>query len=64
MADPKYQPDVDGLAAELRRAHGVKAMDVAYDTARQHMRDAAWKHCAMWLQVVNHLNAATSAYPR
>lgn len=57
MADPRYQPDVIGLAAELRRKHGSEALDVAIDAARQHMRAAAWKHCTMWLQVVNRLDA-------
>lgn len=58
MADPGYQPDVSGLAAELRRVHGSGALDVAVDTARTHLRAAAWKHCTMWLQVVNRLNDA------
>lgn len=64
MADPRYQPDVPGLAAELRREHGLRALDVALDTARRHMRDASWKHCTMWLQVVNHLNAAPGIHAR
>lgn len=61
MADPRYQPDVSGLADALRREHGLKAMDVALATARQHMQDAAWKHCSMWLQVVNRLNTVQGA---
>ncbi len=58
MTDPRYQPDVNGLAAELERQHGRRAVDVALDKARTHMHAAAWKHCTMWLQVVNRLNAA------
>ncbi len=61
MADPRYQPDVNGLAAALQREHGLKALDVALATTRQHMQDAAWKHCTMWLQVVNRLNTAHGA---
>jgi hypothetical protein len=57
MADPRYQPDVSGLAAELERQHGREAVDVALEKARSHMQAAAWKHCTMWLQVVNRLNA-------
>lgn len=57
MPDPHYQPDVVGLAAELQRRHGVQALDVALDEARHHLNAAAWKHCTMWLQVVNRLNA-------
>jgi hypothetical protein len=60
MADPRYQPDVNGLAAELERQHGRGAVDVALDKARTHMQAAAWKHCTMWLQVVNRLNAAAA----
>ena len=58
MAEPIYQPDVAGLADELRLRHGRQAFDVAFETARKHMREASWKHCAMWLQVVNRLYAA------
>jgi hypothetical protein len=58
VAEPKFQPDVYGLADALTREYGLKALDVAVDTARQHMQSAAWKHCTMWLQVVNHLNVA------
>jgi hypothetical protein len=58
MADPGYQPDVKGLAADLQREHGLRAVDVALDRARTYMHQAAWKHCTMWLQVVNRLNAA------
>ena len=54
VADPKFQPDVYGLADTLTRQHGLRAL--ALDTARQHMHSAAWKQCTMWLQVVNHLN--------
>lgn len=61
MADPGYQPDVSGLAAALQHEHGLKALDVAVETARRHMQDAAWKHCTMWLQVVNRLNATDRA---
>ncbi|MGE4062031.1 MAG: hypothetical protein AB7E79_01575 [Rhodospirillaceae bacterium] len=57
MADPRYQPDVSELAEELRRKHGSDALEVAFATARRHMQAAAWKHCTMWLQVVNRLNA-------
>ncbi|MGE3334328.1 MAG: hypothetical protein AB7I36_11855 [Rhodospirillaceae bacterium] len=62
MADPRYQPDVSGLADALRREHGLQAIDVALENARQHMQDAAWKHCTMWLQVVNRLNTAQGAH--
>ncbi len=55
MADPLYRADVDALADELRRAHGSRALDVAVLTAKQHLAAAAWKHCALWLQVVNRL---------
>jgi hypothetical protein len=55
MWEPRYQPDVNGLAEELKRAHGVRAVDIAVQTAKEHLRISAWKHCAMWLQVVNHL---------
>ncbi|MCA0199597.1 MAG: hypothetical protein LCH56_02005 [Proteobacteria bacterium] len=64
MADPRYQPDVSGLAAALQREHGLQALDVALDTARRHMQDASWKQCTMWLQVVNHLNTAPRAHAR
>ena len=57
MTEPGYQPDVTGIVAELRRKHGVEAFDVALDTVRRHMQAAAWKHCTMWLQVVNRLSA-------
>lgn len=58
MPEPRYQTDVEGLAHELQRTHGHDALDVALDTARQHLRDTAWKHYSLWLQVVNRLNAA------
>lgn len=61
MPDPRYQPDVSGLAADLQRKHGLQALDVALDTARRHMQAAAWKHCTMWLQVVNRLNVSQRA---
>ena len=57
MADPLYRADVDALADELRRAHGAGALDVAIQTAKQHLASAAWKNCALWLQVVNRLSA-------
>jgi len=56
MADPGYQPDVTSLAEALRREHGLHALDVAVDTVKQHMQASAWKHCTLWLQVVNRLN--------
>lgn len=55
MADPMYRSDIEGLAEELRRMHGSQAFDVAVLTAKQHLQSAAWKHCALWLQVVNRL---------
>lgn len=58
MADPQYRTDVTALADELRRTHGPSALDFAVQNARQYLRSAAWKHCAMWLQVVNRLTAA------
>jgi hypothetical protein len=57
MADPLYRADVGALADELRRAHGNGALDVAVQTAKKHLAAAAWKHCALWLQVVNRLSA-------
>lgn len=57
MSDPSYQPDVEGMAEELTQRHGMQALDVAVDTVKQHMQASKWKHCAMWLQVVNRLNA-------
>lgn len=61
MADPRYQSDVSGLAAALQREHGLRALDVALETTRRHIQDAAWKHCTLWLQIVNHLNTAQGA---
>jgi hypothetical protein len=61
MADPQYRTDVSALVEEVRRTHGASALDFAAQTARQHLRSAAWKHCAMWLQVVNRLTAAEGA---
>lgn len=58
MADPQYRADIGALAEELRRTHGTLALDFAAQTAKHHLRSAAWKHCAMWLQVVNRLTAA------
>ncbi len=55
MADPLYRSDIDALADEMRRTHGQEAFDVAVQTAKKHLRSAAWKHCALWLQVVNRL---------
>ncbi len=63
MADPLYRFDVDALADELRRAHGTGALDVAVQTAKQHLASAAWKNCAIWLQVVNRLNASLISGP-
>lgn len=56
--EPEYQTDVSILAEELRRTHGVNALDVAVSTAKQYMASSAWKNFAMWLQVVNRLNSA------
>ena len=61
MADPQYRADITALADEVRRAHGPSALDFAAQTAKQHLRSAAWKSCAMWLQVVNRLSAETPA---
>ena len=61
MADPLYRADVDALADELRRAHGTGALDVAILTAKQHLASAAWKNCALWLQVVNRLSSPLGA---
>jgi len=63
MADPQYRTDVTALAEELRQKHGASALDVAVQTARQHLRSAAWKNCALWLQVVNRLTAAENPTP-
>lgn len=64
MADPTYCTDVDALANELRRVHGASAFEVAVSTAKDHLRAAAWKHCALWLQVVNRLGAPPVAANR
>ena len=56
MADPMYRSDIDALANEMRAAHGAQAFDVAVQTAKRHLSAAAWKHCALWLQVVNRLS--------
>jgi len=61
--EPHYQTNVDALADELRTAHGGDAMDVAVQTARAHFKTAAWKHFAVWLQVVNRLNRSTLTHP-
>lgn len=61
MADPLYRADVDALADELRRTHGAGALDAAIQTAKQHLNSAAWKNCALWLQVVNRLNPNSCA---
>ena len=60
MAEPQYCPDINALAEELRRTHGASALDVAVQTAKSHLSSAAWKNCAMWLQVVNRLTRETS----
>lgn len=60
MADPGYQSDVASLAEELKRAHGLDALDVALDTAREHLHATAWKHYSLWLQVVNRLNSVAT----
>ena len=57
MADPLYRADVDALADELRRAHGAGALGGANETQKRHQATAAWKYCALWLQVVNRLSA-------
>jgi len=55
MADPYYRSDINGIVDHLRRAHGDGAFDVAVNTVKQHLESAAWKQCALWLQVVNRL---------
>jgi hypothetical protein len=55
--EPRYRADIAALAEDLRRKHGAQAYDVAVKTAREYLGNAAWKNCAMWLQVVNRLNA-------
>ena len=56
MVDPLYRSDIDALVDEMRRTHGPQAFEIAVQTAKGHLRSAAWKHCALWLQVVNRLN--------
>jgi len=63
VSDPHYQTNVDALAEDLRHAYGTDAMDVAVQTARDHFQTAAWKHFAVWLQVVNRLNRTTLTQP-
>ncbi len=58
MPDPNYQPDVKTLAEELSQTYGPGAFEVAVEAVRTHMQASAWKHCALWLQVVNRLNGA------
>ena len=58
MADPLYRTDVNSLVDELRRTHGPGAFEVAVQNVKQHLGAAAFKHCALWLQVVNQLSAA------
>ena len=60
---PVYRADIVSLADELRRTHGAAALDIAVATAKQHLSTAAWKSCAMWLQVVNRLNQPAFAGP-
>ena len=62
MSEPQYQADVNGLASELRRAHGTAALEFAVRTAKEHIERSAWKDCAMWLQVVNRLNGGHPAH--
>lgn len=56
MSDPLYRTDVNALAEELRRTQGPSAYEFAVSTAKEHLQAAAWKHCALWLQVVNRLD--------
>ncbi len=58
MTEPQYRADIDTLADDLRRTHGTHALEFAVQTVKQHVQSSAWKNCAMWLQVVNRLNAA------
>ena len=60
---PPYRADIDSMAAELQRAHGADALEIAVQTAKQHLSSAAWKSCAMWLQVVNRLSQPAFAGP-
>ena len=64
MAEPIYRTDIDALANELRCRHGAGAFDVAVTTVKEHLDAAAWKHCALWLQVVNRLNPPAAAIGR
>lgn len=63
MAEPLYRSDVDAIADGLRQTHGSHAFDFAVQTAKQHLQAAAWKHGALWLQVVNRLTQANVAAP-
>jgi hypothetical protein len=56
MAEPQYRTDINSLADEIRRTHGPSALDFAVETAKQHLQSAAWKNCAVWLQVANRLS--------
>ena len=58
MADPQYRTDINGMIEDLRRTHGAGALDVAVQAVKQHLNAAAWKNCALWLQVVNRLSHA------
>lgn len=48
--------DVGVLAEQVKQTHGSQALNYATTTAKQHLRTAAWKSGALWLQVVNRLN--------
>tara|TARA_R110000868_G_scaffold31905_1_gene116529 strand:- start:4448 stop:4630 length:183 start_codon:yes stop_codon:yes gene_type:complete len=50
--------DARSLADQVQQAHGAQAFDYAVNTAKQHLHTAAWKSGALWLQVVNRLNAS------
>ena len=63
MADPVYRTDFDALANELRRSHGAAALDVAAGIARQQLQTAAWKSCAVWLQVANRIAQTEGRHP-
>ena len=47
-----------GLAKEVQRTHGAEALDYAINTTKRHLHTAEWKNGALWLQVVNRLNAS------
>jgi hypothetical protein len=55
--EPHYRADINALAEELRREHGAEAFEIAVRNAREYIGNSAWKNCALWLQVVNRLNA-------